>query len=170
MKYYVDVNGVEHAVELTERLGEIAVTVNGSAIDIDYEDVDGLGQGLIFSEGNCYGVSIEGDERKVGITIAGHFYDVSIEDERERAAAAAERAAARGGGLIKSVMPGIVVELLVEEGQAVVAGQPLLILEAMKMQNEIEAAVTGTVSKIHVEAGQAVGAGEKLVVLESEED
>jgi biotin carboxyl carrier protein len=62
-------------------------------------------------------------------------------------------------------MPGVVVDLLVKNGQEVKAGEPLLILEAMKMQNEILAPADGRVTDVHVARGQAVGAGEKLVTL-----
>jgi biotin carboxyl carrier protein len=59
----------------------------------------------------------------------------------------------------------VVVELLVERGQAVEKGQPLLILSAMKMQNEIAAPAAGVVAQVHVSPGQAVSAGTKLVTL-----
>jgi biotin carboxyl carrier protein len=167
LKYFVEVNGREHEVELIERLGILSATVDGKSIDLDYENIDGLGQLLILSEGNSYGVSIEGENTEMGITIAGHMYAVRIEDERERAALAAERAAGNAGGLVKAVMPGIVVELLVAEGDTVTRGQPLLILEAMKMQNEIEATSDGVVGAFHVEEGQAVGAGDKLVRIDA---
>ena len=162
MKYFAEVNGREREVEVVERLGVLSVTVDGKPVDLDYENVDGLGQILALSNGDSYGVSIEGEETEMAITIAGHMYSVRIEDERERAALAAERAAGKAGGVIKSVMPGVVVELLVAEGDAVERGQPLLILEAMKMLNEIEASADGVVGAISVCQGQAVGAGETL--------
>jgi biotin carboxyl carrier protein len=62
-------------------------------------------------------------------------------------------------------MPGIVVEVLVAEGETVEEGQPLLILEAMKMQNEIRAAGPGVVDGLHVSKGEAVAAGARLVSL-----
>jgi biotin carboxyl carrier protein len=170
VKYFVEVNGRERVVELTERLGRLTVTVDGAPIEVDYADVDGLGQLLVLSEGKSFGVSVEGDTNRMGLTIAGHLYDVAIEDERERAANAAERAAAKRGGLVKSVMPGVVVELLVEPGQAVEEGQPLLILEAMKMQNELAAPTAGVVKEVHVRRGEAVAGGAKLVTLDAGED
>jgi biotin carboxyl carrier protein len=151
-------------------LGVLSATVDGKPIQLSYEDVDDMGQLMVLSEGRSYGVSIEGDTNRVGLTIAGHLYDVLIEDERERAANAAERAAAKSGGLVKSLMPGIVVDVLVELDAEVEAGQPLLILEAMKMQNEITAPSAGTVTAIHITKGEAVGAGAKLVFLRSPED
>jgi biotin carboxyl carrier protein len=167
VKYFVKVNGHDHEVVLTERLGELQVEVDGEVMDLVYEEVDSLGQVLaIMGDESSFGVSIEGDSHRAGITIAGHFYDIEIEDERERAALAAARAAGAGGGLVKSVMPGVVVSLLVAEGDVVEEGQPLLVLEAMKMQNEIAAPAAGSVRLIHVQEGEAVSAGAKLVDLE----
>ena len=169
MKYFVSVNGHDHEVNLTERLGELLVEVDGEPMDLVYEEVDKLGQVLAIAGDDSFGVSIEGGSTRAGITIAGHFYDVEIEDERERAAHAAARAAGAGGGIVKSVMPGVVVSLLVSEGDVVEEGQALLVLEAMKMQNEIAAPVSGTVKRVHVHEGEAVSAGAKLVEIQSEE-
>lgn len=67
---------------------------------------------------------------------------------------------------VNAYMPGRVVSILVEEGQAVTAGQGIVVLEAMKMQNEIQAEHDGTVTKIHVQNGQAVEGGTPLFDLE----
>ena len=168
MKYYVQVNSRQHEVDVVERLGELKIAVNGKPLDLAYEEVDALGQVALLCDGKSYGVSIEGDMNKASVVIAGHLYAVEIEDERERAAHAAERAASKGGGVVKAVMPGIVVKLLVKEGDAVEAGQPLLILEAMKMQNEIAAPSAGKVKTLHVREREAVAGGAKLVTLVAE--
>lgn len=165
MKYFVTVNGRAHEVEILERLGDLVVRVDDAPFDCSYREVDDLGQVVLLREGKSYGLSIEGDESQVGITLAGHFYDVRLEDERERAAHAAERASGKAGGAVTSIMPGVVVEVLVKKGQSVEKGAPLLILSAMKMQNEIAATIAGVVKEIHVSAGQAVGAGAKLVTI-----
>ena len=167
MKYYLEVDGEEHEVELITRLGELQVKLDGEPVDVRYEEVDRLGQVAIFVGDESFAVSIEGDANEAVVTVAGHAHQVSIEDERERAAHAAERE--RGGGAdIKSVMPGIVVSVLVSEGDKVEKGQPLLILEAMKMQNEIEAPISGLVSGVHVSEGATVGNGALLVRLTAE--
>ena len=166
MKYYVAVNGHEHEVVLTERLGEFLVEVDGEVLDMVYEEVDSLGQVLALVGNTSFGVSIEGDSHRAGITIAGHFYDIEIEDERERAAHAAARPAGALGGSVKSVMPGVVVSLLVSAGDVVEEGQALLVLEAMKMQNEIGAPAAGLVQAVHVIEGEAVAAGAKLLEIE----
>jgi biotin carboxyl carrier protein len=165
VKYYVRVNGRDHEVVVRERSDELLVEVDGRSVDVHYEEVDRLGQVAMVVDGRARAVSIEGDANTCHVVLAGHSYVVELEDERERAAHAAERERARGGGDVKSVMPGVVIRLLVAEGDEVQEGEPLLILEAMKMQNEIAAPASATVKAIHVEAGTAVGAGEKLITL-----
>jgi biotin carboxyl carrier protein len=165
VKYYVQVNGRPHEVEVVERLGELHVTVDGARLDLQYEEVDALGQVLLLDGRRSFGASIEGDGARVSAVIAGHLYAVEIEDEREHAAHAAAREASKGGGPVQSVMPGVVVKLLVAPGDQVSRGQPLLILEAMKMQNEIAAPADGRVLEVHVAERQAVGSGAKLVTL-----
>ncbi len=165
MKYYVTVNGRAHEVSVVERLGELLVSVDDRPLPIEYEEVDLLGQVAVRCAGRSFGISIEGDEHAATAVIAGHLYAVEIEDERERAAHAAARTASRGGGVIKSVMPGVVVQILVAAGEQVEKGQALLVLEAMKMQNEIAAPEGGVVQAIHVTERQAVASGEELVTL-----
>ena len=169
MKYFVKVNGRDHEVVVNEHSDELLVEVDGRRIDVSYEEVDRLGQVAMNVDGMAHAVSIEGDANHCHVVMAGYSYEVELEDERERAAHAAERESA-GGGVVKSVMPGVVVELLVAVGETVQEGQPLLILEAMKMQNEIGAPSTATVTAIHIEQGTAVGAGEKLVTLKVGDD
>ena len=113
----------------------------------------------------AYAVSIEGNATEVQVTVAGHLYQVALEDERERAAHDAERTRAKTGGDLKSIMPGVVVKLLVKPGDAVAMDQALLILEAMKMQNEFAAPSAGKVAAVHVREGQAVASGAKLLTL-----
>lgn len=165
MKYYVRVNGREHEVALELAGAEVTVRVDGEPFELELHEVDAHGQFLAFRQGRSHAAAVDGDESRMGITLAGHFYAVEIEDERERAARAAAHHAGAVGGVVKSVMPGIVVDVLVEQGQEVEQGAPLLILEAMKMQNEIEAPSSGVVDRIHVEAGKTVSSGDKLVTI-----
>ncbi len=165
MKYFVTVNGEEHEVELTERLGQLDVFYDGKRLEARYEEVDRLGQVGLFLGERTYAVSIEGDSNRSLVTVAGHLYDVEIEDEREYAAHQAERERGKRGGALKSVMPGVVIRLLVSEGEVVEKGQALLILEAMKMQNEIAAPSAGKVTKIHVSERQAVASGALLLTM-----
>jgi biotin carboxyl carrier protein len=87
-----------------------------------------------------------------------------VEDERlRRAGARRQLVAEEGEAEVTSPMPGLVVAVLAEVGQAVQAGQGLLILEAMKMENEIRSPRTGVVEWVGVTPGQRVGQDELLV-------
>ncbi len=165
MKYFVSVDGKEHEVELIEKLGELEVRFDGEPIEVHYEEVDHLGQVALFLGDRCFGVSIEGDANEASVVLAGRHYDVELEDERERAAHAADAERGARGGDVKSVMPGVVVDVQVAVGDEVEAGQSLLILEAMKMQNEVDAPMAGVVEAVHVTQGQAVAGGAKLVTI-----
>lgn len=170
MKYFANVNGTEHEVELVERAGELVLSVDGEPLELHYDEVDQLGQLALRVGGYSFGASVEGGPTDYAVTIAGLRYGIELEDERERAASAAAREKLGGGGPVKSVMPGVVVDVLVSEGETVAEGQPLLILEAMKMQNEIAAPAAGVVSGVHVSAGEAISGGAKLVTLSAPEE
>ena len=130
--------------------------------------------------------------KKFNITVNGTAYEVEVEEVRAGGAAApaaAPRAAApapapaaappapaaapaapakaagAGEQSVDAPMPGKIIEVKVSVGQAVKAGDTLLILEAMKMQNEIAAPADGTVKAVNVSAGQSVKVRESLVIL-----
>src|SRR5690606_1522263 len=90
-----------------------------------------------------------------------HFA-VRIESERQRAARA-RQAPAGGAGVVKAPMPGRIVKLLVEVGDPVQQGTALLVMEAMKMQNELFASGAGKVASVRVQAGEAVERGAILM-------
>lgn len=75
-----------------------------------------------------------------------------------------------GGNVVRSPMPGRVVKVMVAEGDSVEAGQGVVIVEAMKMENELRAAGAGVVAKVHVKAGDAVESNAELVTLEAADD
>ena len=117
---------------------------------------------------------IDGQQFDVGLApLPGDRYRVSWDGQSEIVEVAdplthLARASRQGEGVqghreIRAYMPGRVVSLAVSEGDAVVAGQALLVLEAMKMQNEIQAETDGTVKRIHVAPGEAVEGGDPLV-------
>ncbi len=114
MKYFVTVNGEEHEVELVERLGDLEVRYDGELQDFRFEEVDRLGQVALYLGNESYAVSIEGNAAEASVTVAGSLFAIEIEDERERAAHSASRAGGSRGGTVKSVMPGVVIELLVK--------------------------------------------------------
>lgn len=124
--------------------------------------------------------------KKFNITVNGNAYEVEIEEVKAAAPAAAPKAApapaaapapkaapapaaapaaAAGDTTVSAPMPGKIVKLVASVGQAVNAGDVLLILEAMKMQNEITAPAAGTVKSFAVNAGDSVKPGQAMVII-----
>ena len=171
MKYFVRVGARELEVTFEERDGEVFAKVGGAEHRVSHAEVDGLGQYSILVDGKSWAASIEsspkGPASEFSVGVAGEVFSVSIENERERAAHAAERTSARGPRTIRAAMPGIVVAVIAKEGETVAEGAPLLVLEAMKMQNEVRAESAGRVTKLFVEAGKTVASGDPLATIGS---
>jgi acetyl-CoA/propionyl-CoA carboxylase biotin carboxyl carrier protein len=119
-------------------------------------------------------------QRQTTVEVNGRRFDVKLwvpesagvaaagpaKKKAARSAAAAGGGAGGGSGKIAVPMQGTIVKVLVEVGQAVEAGQSVVVLEAMKMENQIEADKSGTVKAINVKPGDTVGAGDVVVVIE----
>lgn len=108
-------------------------------------------------------------EKQYRIFVNGRAYDIRLLDELDRRIEklGLGKAAAADGGDVLAPMPGLVREILVSEGQQVAADEPVLVLEAMKMENLIKAPTAGIVEAIRVTAGQAVDKKAVLLVLGS---
>ena len=104
--------------------------------------------------------------KKFNVTVNGTAYDVEVNEVKAAAPAAAPKAApAAAPETVKAPMPGKILSVAVSAGQAVKKGETLLILEAMKMQNEIAAPHDAVVSEVRVSANQTVSTGDDMVVL-----
>ena len=119
--------------------------------------------------GTEYEVELDMEGSVWKATVNGQTFDIEVPDVE--AVAKPRRSGGRKkkkSGTVSANIPGKVVTVEVEEGQHVVEGQVILILEAMKMQNEIQAPVTGTVTTVHCSEGEAIEANVPLVVIEPE--
>lgn len=166
MKYTVLVNGRPVAVEVIESGDAILVRAGGTERTAAFDRIRGDGAwnlrlggaARIVVAGEC-----DGEET---VTLGSRVFRVAVEDEREAAAHAVRAPEAAGPRVLRSAMPGIVREVLVAAGDAVAEKAPLLVLEAMKMQNEIRADRAGRVLKVHAAPGTTVAKGDPLVTLE----
>ena len=113
-----------------------------------------------------YQVGILFDDGKWEVSIDGNLYEVEI-DKASRRGQRKKRDSSRGGrsssGLISSAIPGKIVAVLVSEGDKVDSGRVVIVLEAMKMQNEIKAGIDGKVEKIMCEPGERIEANVPLM-------
>ncbi len=115
---------------------------------------------LIIEDGRVTEARVDGDT----VSIAGVRYPIAMEDARKWNPAAAS-GRAQGRSAIKAPMPGKVVRVLVMVGDAVEAGQGLIVVEAMKMQNELKTQRAGKVTEVHAKENDTVEAGTLLLVI-----
>lgn len=112
------------------------------------------------AEARRYALGLAGETAHV--QVAGHGLRGAVIDPRKKALSATSGAAE---GEVRTPMPGAVVRILVSEGDPVSVGQVLLVVEAMKMENEYKSAIDGTVGTVHVEEGQALEADAVLITV-----
>ena len=147
----IDDHAYEIEVNPQQRNGdELMVIVNGESVPVtvpgidDYTPLDWL-----VVDGQSYEIALDDDLRWIGDTKGLHRLTI-----RDLDATVARPPS--GDGRVKAPIPGLIARLLVQEGAQVEAGQPIIILEAMKMENQIRAPRSGTVSQIEVSEGQVV--------------
>jgi biotin carboxyl carrier protein len=164
MKYYTTIDDQTFEIEINQ-LGELCI--DGECAEVDFQSI---GNGSIYSLllGNAsYEALVEARDDFYEVLVQGTLYRVSVEDERMRRLAQAARGFAPPSGeiAIKAPMPGLIVAVSVTQGQQVQEGQVLVVLESMKMENELRAPRAGVVSQIRVEGGQSVEQHETLVAI-----
>lgn len=164
MKYIATIDGQDFTVDIDR---DERISLANNPVDVDLESIDGRSLFSLILDRASYEVFVVRHEGRYLVTIAGDRYEVQVEDERikqlrELSGAKHEEA---GELRIAAPMPGLVVNVIVEEGQQVSAGDGVVILEAMKMENEIRAPSAGVVESIRVSAGQTVNQGDVMVEL-----
>ena len=139
------------------------IRIDGEAVTPAHGDLIEAEPGVysILLEGISYEALVSGNE----ITVSGNRFHFEIEDPRQWNRAAGG-AAAQGRSTILAPMPGKVIRILVNMRDAVTAGQGIMVVEAMKMQNELKAPRAGMVTAIQVKENDSVNAGAVLAVIE----
>ena len=155
MKYITTVGDKEYLVEI---LDERHISINGKIYQVDFESVSGQPVYSLIVDGKSHESYVQQGDDNWQVLLRGRLYPVTVEDEREKRlrAAAGSGVAESGEFHLKAPMPGLVVAVPVEEGQDVKKGQVILILESMKMQNELKSPRDGTMGRIRVRVGESV--------------
>lgn len=155
MKYITTLDGKEYLIEITD---EHHVSVNGRLLEVDFVSVNGQPVYSMIIDGKSYESYVYETEEGWQVLTRGRQYNLTVEDEREKRlrAAAGGRVAESGEYHLKAPMPGLIVAIPVNEGDPVKKGQTLVILESMKMQNELKSPKGGTVGRIRVKQGETV--------------
>ena len=155
MKYVTMIGDREFIVEI---LDESHVIVNGTTYEVDFHSISQQPVYSMLVDGKSYEAYVYPSEEGLQVLLHGRLFQAIVEDEREKRlrSAAGSRVAERGEYYLKAPMPGLVVSIPVEEGQEVQKGDVLLILESMKMQNELKSPRAGVISRLRVKAGDSV--------------
>lgn len=163
MKYVTILNDRRYEIEIQK---DGTLLVNGEQREVDFLTLSPSLYSIIM-DNQAYEVVIDEQDGMTDVQLRGHLYQTQVLDER------AQLLALRRGGLdtdsgeisMKSPMPGLIVLISVTEGQEVKAGQTIVVLESMKMQNELKTPRDGIVQRIHVSTGQSVEQNKLLITI-----
>jgi len=164
MKYFATIGDQQFEVEIKK---DQQVDVNNQQLTADFQSVGDQPVYSLILDGDSYEASIYTTETGIQVLLQGQLFEVQVEDERrQRLRQSSGSPQTRSGDIhINAPMPGIVIDIPVEEGQEVAGGDNVIILESMKMQNEIKAPRDGTVNRLRVKAGESVDQNQILLIL-----
>ena len=164
MKYHVTLRNRTYIIDVDGG----SVTVDGERFETHWAAIPGTPLIHLLLGRQSWTVACQQlDNRRWALGATGERFEIEVQDDRAKQIEALTGAGHRGavGGVVKAPMPGLVVRVEVSRGQTVAAGQGLVVVEAMKMENELRAQTRGIVEQIHVKAGDRVEKGAPLVTL-----
>lgn len=162
MRYIATINGQEYTIEL---LDDHHVTINGVEYTIDFQPVGDQAIYSLLFNGRSYDALVYSEENAWRVAFQAQGYVVSVEDEREKRlrAALGQSKYQHQEFFLKAPMPGLIIAVPVVNGQQVEKGDVLLVLESMKMQNELRSPRAGVVNRLRVKPGDRVEKQETLL-------
>lgn len=166
MAYLAELDEQTHRIEV-HAAGDTTFTVEIDGVPrvVDSRRIGQTTYSLLI-DGRSVVAEVSADGDQFVVSIGGEIFNLRVTDERRRQVTLGAPEEEKGRREIRALMPGKVVEVLVEVGDSVTRDQGLLIIEAMKMENEVKSPATGEVKEIRVSPGQAVESGQVLAVVE----
>jgi biotin carboxyl carrier protein len=165
MLYDIAIDGKSYRLELVLAEGRWHCRLDGQEVQIDVVRIGNDALSLI-SEGKTYEIRRELIETDTHVWVGGSSYVAEVRDPRSLRARMRKSGDERGPRKLVASMPGKVVRVLVSEHAEVEAGQGIVVVEAMKMQNEIKSPKKGIVQKLIAAEGANVNAGDVLAIVE----
>ena len=163
--YVVDTGRNRHTVDIREVGDQFEITIEGTTHLVDAVHIAGSSVRTVIWDRRSYEANIVQEGDRFDVYLNGDRFPVEVYDELWARAKESAIDKKGQGEEIKAPIPGAVIKLLVEPGQLVDADQPVAILEAMKMQNELTASFGGRVQEVKVAVGDTVTDGQLLIVL-----
>ena len=159
----LDMPDSEYKVEILEDGPIKKIAVNGKIYEVDY-NMGGDSIHSIIIDHHSHGVQISpSSNNSYTIMNKGELYQIELQGEMEKIHNARAGTEAVGRQVVQAPMPGVILKIYVKKGDTVKRGDPLCVLVAMKMENDIKASEDGTVSAVHVTQGASVNTGDALV-------
>jgi biotin carboxyl carrier protein len=185
MSYISSIGDKAYSVDTGENSPQRDISIDGTRYSIDWRQIAPLAaDAKEQSSGGRFSLligekSYEVFARRINkpggkgysyeIVVAGQRFEVDVEDEREKALTGSIQAVHESGeALVRAPMPGLVLGIPMEPGAKVERGQTVVVLEAMKMENDLASPIAGTVKEVRVSKGQTVNQGDVLVVVSRE--
>ena len=168
MKLKAQLEDREHDLAITFAGQRATVEIDGRSYDLEVHEPED-GSFLLFADTRVYECRVNashGSRETFAVNVGGHNYKVNIIDPRRLRSVQSSDRHQHGSAEIVASMPGKVVRVLVEVGAKVEAGSGIVVVEAMKMQNELKSPRAGVVVKLGVSPGATVNAGDVLAVVE----
>ena len=166
MRFVAEVDGEAHRVEVDETGGRFRVKIGEEVWEVDAR-WPGRGRCSLLIGGASFLADVTEEAGQLLVEVGGDAYRIRVEEEIRHLIRLRGAGHAGGGAqVLAAPLPGKVVHVSISEGQEVKAGDALLVIEAMKMENEFKASGPGIVKEVRVAVGQAVNAGDVLVVIE----
>jgi biotin carboxyl carrier protein len=171
MKYLVTVNDLSLTVDISEQAGELQIMVDGrpksSSVVTDQEHH----RLLMLLDSRSFDAEVYCSNGVTSVLLAGREFPCIVEDERLVSIRKVAGLTTVGHDtVVKAPMPGLIVRLLKNVGDTVIKGERLLIVEAMKMENELKSPIAGKVKEIHVAVGRPVDKGQLLITLSGHDE
>ena len=165
MKLELKIDGVEQPIELLRNGSDCRFRLGDAPERAAHVETPEPGMYSVLLDGLSYDTSVEETPTGLVVVVDGHRFEIEVRDPR-RWTRGSDAAGAEGLQTILSPMPGKIVRVLIAPGDAVESGQGLIVVEAMKMQNEMKATRAGRVLSVTVREGATVSAGEILATIE----
>jgi biotin carboxyl carrier protein len=167
MTFELDVDGLVRTVQVSREGGRFEVVLDGGRHVVDAVAIEPGRWSFLTEDGRSHEVAVSsGRNGTLTVVVDGSVVPVAIRDSRRRRGVARAYGATNGPARITAPMPGKVVRVLAARGQTVAARQGVVVVEAMKMENELRAPRAGTVAEVLVQEGAPVEAGALLLTIE----
>jgi biotin carboxyl carrier protein len=164
MKYITTVGDEQYTIEITD---DDQLIVNGQAMSVDFETIRGQPVYSLLSDGDSHEAYVYQADGHWEVLLNGDLFEITVVDEREQRLRSQSGGGAQQTGKfnLKAPMPGLVVAIPVEKDQEVKKGDVLVILESMKMQNELRAPRDGKIEAIRVKPGESVEQRQTMLIV-----